>query len=52
MALTVVPGAFPNGYFVGLTVRETASAPGLSVSTVEQEWRYIRAWLQREVGES
>jgi len=34
-------------YFVGLTVRETAAALGLSVSTVEREWRYIRAWLKR-----
>jgi len=37
-------------YFVGLTVPETAGALGLSVSTIEQEWRYIRAWLQRELG--
>lgn len=36
-------------YFAGLTVRETAAAMGLSVSTMEQEWRYIRSWLQREL---
>jgi RNA polymerase sigma factor (TIGR02999 family) len=36
-------------YFVGLTNRETAAALGISVSTVEQEWRYIRSWLQREL---
>ena len=36
-------------YFVGLTVRETAAVLGLSISTVEEEWRYIRAWLRREV---
>ncbi len=36
-------------YFLGMTVQETAAALGVSVSTIEQEWRYIRAWLQREV---
>jgi len=36
-------------YFLGMTVQETAAALGLSVSTIEEEWRYVRAWLQREV---
>ncbi|MFH1746915.1 MAG: sigma-70 family RNA polymerase sigma factor [Planctomycetota bacterium] len=36
-------------YFVGLTTEETAAALGVSVGTVEREWRYIRAWLQREM---
>lgn len=33
-------------YFVGLSVEQTAAAMGISVSTVEKEWRFIRAWLQ------
>lgn len=36
-------------YFAGLTSAETASALGVSVGTIEREWRYIRAWLQREL---
>ncbi|MBU0640424.1 MAG: sigma-70 family RNA polymerase sigma factor [Planctomycetes bacterium] len=38
-------------YFARLTTAETASALGVSVGTVEREWRYIRAWLQRELAE-
>ena len=33
-------------YFAGLTTRETADALDLSVSKVEREWRFIRAWLK------
>jgi len=33
-------------YFARLTTRETADALGISVGTVEREWRYIRAWLE------
>lgn len=36
-------------YFAGLSLEETAAAIGCSVSTVEREWRYIRARLQREL---
>ncbi|MGB0715644.1 MAG: sigma-70 family RNA polymerase sigma factor [Phycisphaerae bacterium] len=32
-------------YFVGLTVSETADLLGVSVGTVEREWRYLRTWL-------
>jgi RNA polymerase sigma factor (TIGR02999 family) len=32
-------------FFAGLTVQETAEVMGISVSTVEREWRYIRARL-------
>ena len=32
-------------FFGGLTIDETAAALGLSVSTVEREWRYARSWL-------
>ena len=37
--------------FAGLTVEETARALGLSVGTVEREWRFLRAWLRAELGE-
>ncbi len=33
-------------YFAGFTVAETADALGISVGTVEREWRFIKAWLQ------
>lgn len=32
-------------YFGGLTVPETASMLGISVGTVERDWRIARAWL-------
>jgi RNA polymerase sigma factor (TIGR02999 family) len=32
-------------YYTGLSVEETASVVGLSVSTVVREWRFARAWL-------
>ena len=36
-------------YFAGLTGAETAHALGVSVPTVGREWRYIKAWLEREI---
>jgi RNA polymerase sigma factor (TIGR02999 family) len=36
-------------YFAGLTNEETAATLGLSVGTIEREWRFIRAWLQEEL---
>jgi RNA polymerase sigma factor (TIGR02999 family) len=38
-------------YFARLTTAETARALGVSIGTVEREWRYIRAWLQRELSD-
>src|SRR5262245_47422605 len=32
-------------YFSGLTTDETADVLGLSASTLDRQWRYIRAWL-------
>jgi RNA polymerase sigma factor (TIGR02999 family) len=32
-------------YFSGLTTDETAEVLGLSASTLDRKWRYIRAWL-------
>ncbi len=39
-------------YFAGLTIRETAEALGVSVPTINREWRLARAWLARELGEA
>ena len=36
-------------YFAGLTAAETAEALGVSLSTVEREWRGARAWLALEL---
>lgn len=37
-------------FFAGLTIQETASALGVSPSTVKRDWRTARAWLAREIG--
>lgn len=36
-------------YFVGLTLKETADALGISISTAQREWNFILAWLQTEL---
>lgn len=36
-------------FFVGLTEDEIAALLGLSVATVQREWRIARAWLRREL---
>ena len=36
-------------YFAGLTAKETAEVMGLSLGTIEREWRFIKAWLQTEL---
>lgn len=36
-------------FFGGLTVRETASALGVGVTTVKEEWVLAKAWLHREL---
>jgi len=38
-------------YFSGLTIEETAQALDLAESTVSNDWRLARAWLQRELGD-
>jgi RNA polymerase sigma-70 factor (ECF subfamily) len=38
-------------YFGGLTVPEVAAALGVSVVTVERDWRLARAWLSGQLGE-
>ncbi len=36
-------------FFGGLTIEEVAAVLGVSVRTVERQWRYARAWLYREL---
>jgi RNA polymerase sigma factor (TIGR02999 family) len=36
-------------YFGGLTIEETAEAMGVSVITVNRDWRLARSWLIREM---
>lgn len=36
-------------FFTGLTMPEVAEVMGLPLTRVEREWRFTRAWLQREV---
>lgn len=38
-------------YFGGMTVPEVASALGVSIVTVERDWRLARAWLRNELQE-
>jgi RNA polymerase sigma factor (TIGR02999 family) len=37
-------------FFGGLTVQETAEVLGLSSDTVKRDWRFARAYLNRELG--
>ena len=39
-------------FFGGLTVPEGAEALGISVTTVESDWRFARAWLKGQLGGS
>jgi len=36
-------------YFGGLSVEETAEAMGVSIATVNRDWRLARSWLIREM---
>jgi len=36
-------------YFAGLTVKEAAHVLGVSPKTVDNEWRFAKAWLRREL---
>jgi RNA polymerase sigma factor (TIGR02999 family) len=37
-------------YFSGMTIDETAEVLGLAASTLDRQWRYIRAWLVERLG--
>jgi len=36
-------------YFAGFTAQETADVLGVSLGTIEREWRFIKAWLREEL---
>ena len=36
-------------YFAGFTAQETAEILGVSLGTVEREWRFVKAWLREEL---
>jgi RNA polymerase sigma factor (TIGR02999 family) len=38
-------------YFAGLSREETAAALGLTVRTIDREWRYIKTWLYTQITE-
>ena len=38
-------------YFARFTTEETAEVLGVSVGTIEREWRYIKAWLRTQLAE-
>jgi RNA polymerase sigma factor (TIGR02999 family) len=38
-------------FFVGMSSDDAAAALGVSVPTVERDWRLARAWLKRELGD-
>jgi RNA polymerase sigma factor (TIGR02999 family) len=38
-------------FFGGLTKGQTATVLGVSVSTVESDWRFAKAWLKRELSD-
>jgi RNA polymerase sigma factor (TIGR02999 family) len=40
---------FECRFFAGLSEAETARAVGVSVRTVQRDWRKSRAWLRREL---
>lgn len=39
-------------FFAGLTAEQTAEALGISLGTVEREWRYVKAWLFAELSDA
>ena len=39
-------------YIVGMSMKETAQALGLSLRSAERTWNYSRAWLRRKISNS
>ncbi|TDJ71138.1 MAG: sigma-70 family RNA polymerase sigma factor [Planctomycetota bacterium] len=39
-------------FFAGLSMPEAAEIAGISLATAERDWRFARAWLQKELGRS
>ena len=38
-------------YFAGFSIEETAAALGIGTATVQRDWRFARAWLQRALAD-
>jgi len=38
-------------FFIGLTIPETAKLLGIATTTVERDWQFTRAWLERKMTE-
>jgi RNA polymerase sigma factor (TIGR02999 family) len=38
-------------YFTGMSMKETAEVLGLSERTLHRQWRFIKAWLKKRLGE-
>ena len=39
-------------YFAGLSAEETAEILGVTVRTIERDWRFVRTWLHRQLGDT
>jgi RNA polymerase sigma factor (TIGR02999 family) len=39
-------------YFAGMNAKETADVLGLSERTLHREWRFIKSWLQTQLGDA
>ena len=46
---TIQPTALEMRVFAGLSVDESARLLGVSPETIGRDWRFARAWLQREL---
>jgi RNA polymerase sigma factor (TIGR02999 family) len=38
-------------YFAGMTMKEAAEVLGISERTLHRQWRFIKAWLKKRLGE-
>ncbi len=36
-------------YFLGRTIKETAECLGVAPRTVDEDWKFAKAWLEREL---
>jgi RNA polymerase sigma factor (TIGR02999 family) len=39
-------------FFAGLTIRQAAAALGISESTADADWAYVKAWLRIEIADA
>ena len=45
-------GMVESRYFGGLSIEETAEVLGVSIATVNRQWRTAKAWLYKEISGS